>query len=73
MKQKGDDINMSIGEVISALALCASSFDDDKDHLLMLRSVYEIEVRDDYIIIYFADRNTSDIHVSKDGKCRCLG
>ena len=60
---------MSIGEVISALALCASSSDDDKDYLLMLKTVYEIEVRDDYIIIYFADGNTSDIHVSKDGKC----
>lgn len=63
---------MSIGEVISALALCASSFDNDKDHLLMAKSVYEIEVRDSYIIIYFADGNSSDITVYKDGTCSTL-
>lgn len=63
---------MSIGEVISALALCASSFDDDKDHLLMLKGVYDIEVHDDYIAIYFVDGNTSNIKVYKDGKCEYL-
>lgn len=63
---------MNIGEVISALVLCASSFDDDKDHLLMLRGVDEIEVNDDYITIYFVDGNTPNIKVYKDGKCKCL-
>lgn len=63
---------MSIGEVISAFALCASSFDDDKDRLLMLRDVYEIEVHYKYIIIYFVDRNTPSIKVYKDGTCSTL-
>ena len=64
---------MSIGEVISALALCASSFDDDKDHLLMLRDVYEIEVHDNYILVHFVDANTTSIKVYKDGKREYLG
>lgn len=63
---------MSIGEVISALALCASSFDDDKDRLLMLKNVYKIEVYDDYIIVYSIDANTRNIKVYKDGKRECL-
>lgn len=63
---------MRIGEVISALALCASSFDDDKDHLLMLRTAYEIEVHDDYILVYFVDANTRNIKVYKDGKSEYL-
>lgn len=64
---------MSIGEVISALTLCASSFDDDKDHLLMLRDAYEIEVHDNYILVYFVDANTTSIKVYKDGKREYLG
>ena len=59
---------MNIGEVISALSLCASSFDDDKDHLLMLRSVYEIEVADECIEVHFVDGNTTSIRVFKDGR-----
>ena len=63
---------MSIGEVISALVLCSSSFDDNKDYLLMLRTIYEIEVHDDYIAIYFVDGNTRNIKVYKDGTYECL-
>ena len=34
----------------------------------MLKNVYEIEVRDDYILVYFVDANTRNIKVYKDGK-----
>lgn len=64
---------MSVGEVISALVLCASSFDDDRDRYLMLRDACEIEVHDDYILVYFADANTTRIKVYKDGRCEYLG
>lgn len=63
---------MSVGEIISALALCASSFDDDNDHLLMLKSVDKIEVHYKYITIYFMDGNTPNIKVYKDGTFSCL-
>ena len=59
---------MNIGEIISALALCASSFDDDKDNLLMLRDVYSIEAKDGYIEIHFVDGNTTNIKVFPDGR-----
>ena len=60
---------MSIGEIISALALCASSFDDDKDHLLMLKNIYSLEVErnGDSIAVCFVDGNTPDIRIYKDG------
>ena len=63
---------MSIGEVVSALALCSSSFDDDKDNLLMLREVYSIEVKDGCIEVHFVDRNTTDIKVFSDGRKKSL-
>lgn len=64
---------MNIGEIISALALCASKWDDDGgDQLLMLKSIFEIEVRDDHVNIYFVDGNTPNIKVYKDGKCEML-
>ena len=59
---------MSIGEVIAALVLCASSWDDDADHLLMLRDVYSIDVKGDRIDIFFVDGNTPPISVGKDGR-----
>lgn len=59
---------MNIGEVISALALCGSSFDDGKDHLLMLRDACRIEVHDNCIIVHFVDANDISIKVYKDGK-----
>lgn len=59
---------MNIGEVISALALCASSWDDNADHLLMLKSVFEIEVGEDYIEIHFVDGNTQDLRIDKTGR-----
>lgn len=60
---------MSIGEIISALSLCASDSDDNRDSLLMLRSVCRIEVEDDgsSIAVYFVDGNTPDIRIHKDG------
>lgn len=65
---------MSVGEIISALVLCASSFDDNKDRLLMLKSVYSIEVgdNDDCINVYFVDGNTQDIKVHRDGTWEAL-
>ena len=59
---------MNIGEVISALVLCASSWDDDKDRLLLLKGVYNIEVHDGYMYVYFTDGNTQDVKIYKDGK-----
>ena len=59
---------MTVGEVISSLSLCASSFDDDKDRLLLLRSIYSIKVFEEYIEIYFVDSNTVNIRVYKDGR-----
>ena len=63
---------MTIGEMISALALCASSFDDDKDHLLMLKSIYSIDVKDDQLLIYFSDGNTQNIKINKNGQVSTL-
>lgn len=63
---------MSIGEVVSALVLCATSLDDDKDCWLMLRDTCKIEVHDDYILVYFFDPNAPTIKVYKDGKCKWL-
>lgn len=60
---------MSIGEIISALAICASSSDEDKDCLLMERTVYSLEVddEDDSIVVHFVDANTPDVRIYKDG------
>lgn len=62
---------MNVGEVISALALCASDFDND--HLLMLKGVYSIEVKNDHIEVYFTDGNTTNIKVFPNGKMEYLG
>lgn len=59
---------MTIGEMISALALCASSFDDDKDRLLMLKGVTSIEVESDQLILFFQDRNEQSIRINKNGQ-----
>lgn len=63
---------MNIGEIISALALCASKWDNGGNQLLMLRCISEIEAYDDHVNIYFVDGNTPDIRVYKDGKCESL-
>ena len=59
---------MNIGEIISALALCASGYGHDKDYLLMLKTVGSIEVYEGYVIIYFYDGSTANIRVYKDGR-----
>ena len=59
---------MCVGELISALALCASSWDDESDRLLMLRDVCYLEVGEDYIEINFVDGNAPAMRISKDGK-----
>ena len=61
---------MSIGEVISALALCASSFDNDE--LLMVKGVYSIEVCDEFIVLDFIDGNTQSIKIFSDGRTEYL-
>ena len=63
---------MNIGEVISALALCASRWDDNKDHLLLLKGVYDISVTDEYIEVYFSDGNTEDVKIYQDGRTESL-
>ncbi len=63
---------MNIGEIISALALCASSFDNNKDHLLLSKYVYDIDVYAGYIKVYFADGNTEDVRIYTDGRAEPL-
>lgn len=58
---------MNIGEIISALCLCASDWDGDE--LLMIHGCFSIEVyNDNQIDIYFADSNKGDISINKEGK-----
>ena len=59
---------MRVGEVLAALVLCASSWDDDADRLLMLEDVYSMDVKGDHIDIFFVDGNTPPIRVNKDGR-----
>ena len=63
---------MNIGEIISALALCASSWDDNKDRLLLLKNVYDIEVYAGYIKVYFTDGNTENATIYPDGRVEPL-
>ncbi len=63
---------MNIGEIISAFALCASGHGNDKDDLLMLKTVDSIEVYEEYAVIYFHDGNTANIRVYKDGRMEYL-
>ena len=63
---------MNIGEIISAFALCAASFDDNKDYLLMLKSVTNIDVIDDHLEIFFTDSNTDNIKLFSDGHIESL-
>ena len=57
---------MVVGEVMSALITCASDWDGD--HLLLLKGVYCIDVRDNYIDVFFTDGNTENIRINKDGR-----
>lgn len=52
---------MTVGEVIALLTTYCS----DEDYLLMCRSIYNIEVDDDSIIVYTTDGNSSDIVINK--------
>ena len=58
---------MNTGEIISALALCSSGWNDGYDELLMQRSVCSIDVKDEYIEVYFVDGNTDNIRIYKTG------
>lgn len=53
---------MRVGEVIAALCLLAQD-----NYTLMANCVDEIDVRDDYIEIYFTDYNTTNLKIYKDG------
>lgn len=65
---------MPIGEVIALLCKVASNHEiDGGDHLLMLKNIYEIDVEDDFIKVYFVDGNTEDIKIDKDGNKTYLG
>lgn len=52
---------MTVGEVIALLREYCS----DEDYLLMCKSIYEIEVHDDYIFVYCSDGNTSNIRIER--------
>ena len=59
---------MNVGQVISALILCASNWDDNTgDDILLLKEVCGIEVNGDLIEVYFIDGNTRNIRIGKDG------
>lgn len=68
---------MPIGEVIALLCKVASKFDfeddGDGDHLLMVKSIYQINVEEDHIEVYFCDGNTADIKIDKEGHRTYLG
>lgn len=53
---------MTVGEVIALLAKYCS----DEDYLLMCRSIYDIEVREDHIVVYTTDNNSADVLISKE-------
>ena len=59
---------MTVGEVISALTLCASEINDGKDYLLMAKGVLEIDVKNGCIEVSFSDYNTADIRIYPDGR-----
>ena len=54
---------MTVGEVIALLCNHAS----DDDYLLMQKSIDDIEVKDDYIDLWFTDGNTMNKRLFKDG------
>ena len=55
---------MTVGEVISALTICASN----KDSFLMGREIYGITIKGDYIDISFVDSNTEDYSITINGE-----
>ena len=61
---------MPVGEVIALLTKFASSFDGDD--LLMIKSIYSIDVDADGVNIYFEDGNTDDYRITKDGRKEML-
>ena len=52
---------MTVGEVSALLCKYCS----DEDDLLMCKSIYSIDVDDDYIFVCFIDGNTSDIKIER--------
>ena len=58
---------MNTGEIISTLALCSSDWHNGYDELLMQRNVCNIDVKDEYIEVYFVDGNTNSIRIYKTG------
>ena len=55
---------MTVGEVISALTICASN----EDSLLMGREIYGITIIGDCIDISFVDSNTEDYSITINGE-----
>ena len=60
---------MTVGEVISALCKYASDMDDDNDYMLMCKSIYGIDVKNENRIeIIFLDGNTQDVAIDRNGR-----
>ena len=53
---------MTVGEVIALLTKYCS----DEDSLLMCRSIYSIDVHEQYITVYTMDSNSSDVIIKRD-------
>ena len=55
---------MTVGEVIALLTRYCS----DEDSLLMCRSIYSIDVHENYITVYTIDSNSSDVIITAERK-----
>lgn len=55
---------MPVGEVIALLAKFAAGQDD----LLMVKSIFAIDVDEDGIDLHFTDGNTENYRITKDGR-----
>ena len=60
---------MTVGEVISAIALYSSSvFENNRDALVMAKGLDSIEVYSGFIRLYFTDGNTPNVKIDRNGE-----
>ena len=60
---------MTVGEVVSALALYSSNVcDSNRDALVMAKGLDSLEVYSGFIRLYFTDGNTPNVEIDKNGE-----
>ena len=60
---------MTVGEVISAIALYSSNvFENNRDALVMAKGLDSLEVYSGFIRLYFTDGNTTDVEIDRNGE-----